>query len=229
MAQVDALVRPILLFKYRLSLFQHPYINIEQFHKETLSQEQRDSVLAAAEQSAVLLKNEGHQLPLSKTLRSLAVIGPLADSRLDTMGSWAIHGDRKDTITVAQGLREALPNAQIHVETGVEIERGSPTIFDEQVVPETPLLTTEALKKEAFERAVESARKAEAVVMVLGEAQTMSGENASRAHLDLPGEQERLLKEICALGKPVVLVLMAGRPLAIEWAADHVPGRPDDS
>ncbi len=222
-AEIDALVRPILLFKYRLGLFDHPYVDMADFRKETLSPEQRKAVEAAAEQTAVLLKNENHTLPLSKALHSLAVIGPLADSKLDTMGSWAIHGDRNDTVTVAEGLREALPNAQIKVAEGVEIERGSPTIFDEQVTPEKPHLTTDALRQQAFQQALDAARGAEAVVLVLGEAQTMNGENASRAHLSLPGEQERLLKEVSALGKPVVLVLMTGRPLTIEWAADHVP------
>ena len=222
-ADIDALVRPILLMKHRLGLFEHPYVDVDHFAAQTLTSATRQAVREAAEQSAVLLKNDNHVLPLSKSLRSLAVIGPLADSKLDTMGSWAIHGDRADTITVAQGLREALPNAAVTVETGVEIERGSPTIFDEQVVPEKPRLTTPALRDAAFQRALAAARNAEAVVMVLGEAQTMNGENASRARLDLPGEQERLLEAVQALGKPVVLVLMTGRPLTIEWAADHVP------
>lgn len=221
--EIDALVGPILRMKYRLGLFEHPYVDMDAFRRETLSPEQRKAVASAAEQTAVLLRNEGHVLPLSKSLRSLAVLGPLADSKLDTMGSWAIHGNRDDTITVAQGLREALPGAKMTVEQGVEIERGSATIFDEQVPPEKLRLTTPAVREEAFQRALAAARAAEAVVMVLGEAQTMNGENASRAHLELPGEQERLLEAVAALGKPVVLVLMTGRPLAIEWAAEHVP------
>lgn len=221
--QIDALVRPILLMKHRLGLFEHPYVDMDAFKRETLSPEQRHAAELAAEQATVLLKNENSTLPLSKSLHTLAVIGPLADSKLDTMGSWAIHGDRNDTVTVAQGLREALPNATVTVAEGLEIERGSATIFDEQVIPDKPHLTTPALRDAAFAKAVDAARNAEAVVLVLGEAQTMSGEDASRAHLNLPGEQERLLETVSALGKPVVLVLMAGRPLTIEWAADHVP------
>ncbi|MDQ2775970.1 MAG: beta-glucosidase BglX [Acidobacteriota bacterium] len=222
-ATIDSLVRPILKLKYELGLFSHPYADIDRFHQETASAEQRAAVRGAAEQTAVLLRNQGHVLPLSRSLRSIALIGPLADSRLDTMGSWSIHGNRSDTITVAQGLREMLPNAQVSVTEGVEIERGSPTIFDEQVPPEKPRLTTDAAKKAEFDHAIDLARQAEASVLVLGEAQTMSGESASRAGLALPGEQEQLLEAVSALGKPVVLVLMTGRPLDISWASTHVP------
>jgi beta-glucosidase len=221
-AQLDGLVRPILEMKYRLGLFTNPYVDIAKFHRETLSSDQREAVRKAAEQSAVLLRNDAHLLPLSKNVHSIAVIGPLGDSQLDTMGSWSIHGDRRDTVTIAQGLREALPAARVDVTTGVEITRGSPTIFDEQVVPVEPRLTTEAARKAEFEHALNLARNAEVAVLVLGEAQTMNGENASRAKLSLPGEQERLLEAVTALGKPVVLILMTGRPLDITWASIHV-------
>ncbi|MEO9078820.1 MAG: glycoside hydrolase family 3 C-terminal domain-containing protein, partial [Rhodanobacter sp.] len=222
-ATIDALVLPILKLKYQLGLFTNPYVDIDRFKRETGSPEQRKSVREAAEQTAVLLRNENHLLPLSRNVGSLAVIGPLADSKLDTMGSWAIHGDRRDTVTIAQGLRELLPHTRISVTEGVEIERGSPTIFDGQVPPEKPRLITAAEKKAEFNHALELARVADVSVLVLGEAQTMSGENASRAKLSLPGEQEQLLKAISALGKPVVLVLMTGRPLDISWASEHVP------
>lgn len=222
-AQLDNLVRPILAMKYRLGLFTQPYVDMDKFHRETLSTEQREAVRMAAEQSAVLLKNDGHILPLSKNLRSLAVLGPLADSALDIMGSWAIHGDRRDAVTIAAGLREALPNARVDVAMGVEISRGSPTIFDDQVVPDKPQFINDEARKAEFDHALELARNADATVLVLGEAQTMSGENASRGSLRLPGEQERLLEAVTALGKPVVLVLMTGRPLDVTWAAVHVP------
>ena len=220
---IDDSVRLILETKYKLGLFENPYVDMDKFKRETLSEAQREAVRNAAKQTAVLLKNDGHVLPLSKGIKSLAVIGPLADSGLDTMGSWAIHGNRKDTVTIAQGLREALPGARVDVTAGVEITRGSPTIFDEQVVPEKPKLLTEEAKKAEFDHALDLARNAEATVMVLGEAQTMNGENASRAQISLPGEQEKLLEAVTALGKPVVLVLMTGRPMDITWAAAHVP------
>jgi beta-glucosidase len=222
-AQIDDLVLPILEMKYRLGLFTNPYVDIENFHRETLSADQRSAVEQAAEQTAVLLKNENHLLPLNKSVNSVAVIGPLADSKLDIMGSWAIHGDRNDSVTIAQGIREALPNARVDVTTGVEISRGSPTIFDAQVVPVPPILLTPESRKAEFDHAVALARNADVVVMVLGEAQTMNGENASRATLTLPGEQEQLLEAVAATGKPVALVLMTGRPLDISWAEAHIP------
>lgn len=222
-ATIDDLVRPVLAVKYELGLFDHPYVDMPHFERDTASPEQRQAVRVAAEQTAVLLRNENHALPLRRDLKSVAVIGPLADSKVDTVGSWAIHGDRRDTVTIAQGLREMLPHAEVDVTEGVEIERGSATIFDSQVPPEPLHLTTEAARQAEFAHALDLARHAEVTVMVLGEAQTMSGENASRAHLNLPGEQEHLLEAVTALGKPVVLLLMNGRPLDITWASTHVP------
>ncbi len=222
-AELDSMVRPILAMKYRLGLFTQPYADMGKFKAVTGAPEQRKAVEMAAEQTAVLLRNEGHVLPLRKNVRSIAVIGPLADSKLDTLGSWAIHGDRENVVTVAQGIREMLPGAIVQVTKGVEIERGSATIFDEQVPPDKPTLTTPAAREAEFQRAVELARSAEVTVLVMGEAQTMNGERASRASLSLPGDQERLLEAVSALGKPVVLVLLTGRPLDVTWASEHVP------
>ncbi len=222
-SELDGMVRPILAMKYRLGLFTQPYADMQKFKAVTGAPEQRTAVELAAEQTAVLLRNEGHALPLRKDAKSVAVIGPLADSKLDTLGSWAIHGDRENVVTVAQGIREMLPGAQVQVTKGVEIERGAPTIFDEQVPPEKPTLTTPAAREAEFAHALELARGAEVTVLVMGEAQTMNGERASRASLSLPGEQERLLEAVVGLGKPVVLVLMTGRPLDITWASEHVP------
>ena len=220
-AAIDALVRPILEMKYRMGLFTQPYVDLDRFKKVTGAPEQRAGVREAAEQTAVLLRNEGNLLPLRRDVRSVAIIGPLADSKVDTLGSWAIHGDREHAITVAQGIREKLPNATVSVTEGVEIERGAPTIFDEQVPPAKVTLTTDAARKAEFAHALELARGADVSVLVLGEAQTMSGERASRASLTLPGEQEALLEAVVGLGKPVVLVLLTGRPLDITWASTH--------
>ena len=222
-AALDEAVRPILAAKYRMGLFTHPYVDLARMKAVTQSPEQRTAVREAAEQTAVLLRNENQLLPLRKDLHSVAVIGPLADSKVDTLGSWAIHGDHEHVVTVAEGIRERLPHAAVEVTPGVEIERGAPTIFDEQVPPPTPTLTTPALRSAEFDHALAVARNADVTVLVLGEAQTMNGERASRASLSLPGEQERLLEAVTALGKPVVLVLMTGRPLDITWASTHVP------
>lgn len=223
-AEIDAMIRPILATKYRMGLFKNPYVDMGRYKEITGSLEAHKGVLEAAEEAEVLLRNEGKILPLSKSLKSIAVIGPLADSKLDTLGSWAIHADREHVITVAQGIREMLPQASVEVTKGVEIARGSATIFDGQVPPTPMTLTTDAMREAEFHHALELAKKAEMTVMVLGEAQTMNGERASRASLSLPGEQERLLEAVVAIGKPVVLVLMTGRPDDITWASTHVPG-----
>lgn len=221
-AEVNERVRPLLAAKYRLGLFSNPYVDLDHYRQVTGSADGRSVVREAAEKSAVLLRNEVHALPLAKSVHSVAVIGPLADSKLDTLGSWSIHGDRENVVTVAQGIREKLPSATVSVTTGVEIERGSPTIFDEQVPPTKPVLTTDEARAKEFQHALDLARAADTTVLVLGEAQTMNGENASRASLTLPGEQQRLLEAVVALGKPVVLVLMTGRPLDLTWASTHV-------
>ena len=223
-AMVDEMVRPILEMKYRLGLFTNPYVDINRMQQVTLSAQEREAAEKTAEKTAILLRNEGNVLPLRKDIRSLAVIGPMADSQVDTLGSWAIHANRQDAITIAQGLREKLPNTQVAVTKGVEIERPAPpSIFDEQVPPTKATMTTDAEREAEFKHALDLAKKAEATVLVLGELQNMNGERASRASLTLPGKQEDLLEAVVALGKPVVLVLMTGRPLDVTWAASHVP------
>jgi beta-glucosidase len=223
-AMVDEMVRPILGMKYRLGLFTNPYVDIKHMQQVTLSAQEREAAEKTAEKTAILLRNEGNVLPLHKDIRSLAVIGPMADSQVDTLGSWAIHANRQDAITIAQGLREKLPNTQIAVTKGVEIERPAPaSIFDAQVPPTKATMTTDAERAAEFKHALDLAKNADAAVLVMGELQNMNGERASRASLTLPGKQEELLEAVVALGKPVVLVLMTGRPLDITWAASHVP------
>jgi beta-glucosidase len=222
-AQLDAIVRPILEMKYRLGLFTNPYASMDAYKDETLSPAQRESSRLAAEQSSVLLRNEQHLLPLAPSIKSIALIGPLADSGRDTIGSWSLHANPADTVTLAAGLRAKLPNVQINVTKGVEIVRTDSSIFDEQA-PEPPLtLLTPAAREAEFAHAIDLVRQSDIAILVLGEAQNMNGERASRATLNLPGQQEELLEAAVATGKPVVLVLMTGRPLDISWAAQHVP------
>ena len=220
---IDDAVRDILLAKYRLGLFTHPYISVERANAELGSPAQREASRIAAERSAVLLRNEGRVLPLKKTVGSIAVVGALADSKPDTMGSWSIHGNHSDTVTVLQGLRKKLGSTvAIHYAKGVEIERGQPSIFDEQFASPKPELTTGQERDAAFQDAVEQIKKSDVAVLVMGESQNMSGERASRLTLTLPGKQEELLEAAVATGKPIVLVLLNGRPLNITWASQHV-------
>jgi beta-glucosidase len=221
-ATIDGAVREILVAKYRLGLFKNPYADLKRNASETLSVEQRAAARHAATRTAVLLRNEGGLLPIKQAPHTLAVIGPLADAKADTMGSWSLAGNPEDTVTVLEGLQKRFPSTEIRTAKGVEIWREQRSIFDDQFPDPKPTLTTEEAKKAEFDRAIKMVRDSDITVLVLGEAQTMSGERASRASLTLPGKQQELLEAAVATGKPVVLVLVNGRPLDITWASQHV-------
>ncbi|MBN1138851.1 MAG: beta-glucosidase BglX [Anaerolineae bacterium] len=221
--EIDAAVRRILAIKVRMGLFEQPYADASRLAQVVALPEHREVARLAARRAMVLLRNEGGLLPLAKSLNNVAVIGPLADSKEGTEGSWMVFGHTPAAVTVLEGIRARLPGAQVSYAPGPEIRRDIPSWFDSmdpaaKKVPQTP---EEA--EAAFQTAVATARGAEVVVMVLGENADMAGEAASRASLDLPGRQEELLEAVVALGKPVVLVLLNGRPLSIHWAAENVP------
>jgi beta-glucosidase len=221
---IDDSVRDILLMKYKLGLFTNPYISLDHARAELGSTAQRDAARAAAERSAVLLRNQASVLPLRKSVASIAVIGPLADSKPDIMGSWSIAGHPDDAVTVLEGLRKKLGSAvTINYAKGVEIDRVQPSIFDDLFASPKPVLKTQQERDAEFQHAVDQAKKSDVAILVLGEAQNMSGERASRSTLALPGRQQELLEAVVATGKPVVLVLVNGRPLDIAWASQHVP------
>jgi beta-glucosidase len=222
-AQIDEAVRRILAVKVRLGLFEKPYTDEARVDSVLGDPQHRAEARLAAQRSMVLLRNEGHALPLSKTIETVAVVGPLGDSKADTEGSWMVFGHVPAAVTVLEGIKAKLPGATVTYAPGPEIRRQVPSFFDAfspgpKKTPQTP---EEA--EAAFRQAVETARGADVVIAVMGEKADMSGEAASRASLDLPGRQEELLKAVVALGKPVVLVLLNGRPLSINWAAEHVP------
>jgi len=222
-AEIDAAVQPILALKVRMGLFEQPYIDEALLDQVIALPEHRQVARRAAQRSMVLLRNEGRLLPLSKNLKNVAVIGPLADSKEATEGSWMVFGHQPGAVTVLEGIRAKLPGARVEYASGPEIRRDFPSPFDDfDPGKRKPAQTPEAAEV-AFQTAVETARGAELVIMVLGENADMAGEAASRGSLDLPGRQEDLLKAVVALGKPVVLVLLNGRPLSIVWAAEHVP------
>jgi len=224
MQRVDDAVRAILEVKYRLGLFAQPYAPAGAAAKEMVSAEQRHEARIAAERSAVLLRNEAGTLPLKKTLGSIAVVGALAESKADTMGGWSLAGKYDDTVTLLEGIRAKVGGSvQVRYAKGVEIERGKESIFDPQFRSPKPTLLTAADRDAAFKEAVEAVKASDVAVLVMGELQSMSGERASRSTLNLPGRQEELLEAAVATGKPVVLVLLNGRPLDVTWAAGHVP------
>ncbi len=223
-AEIDGAVRNILLAKYRLGLFEHPYADVASVPSKLVTAQQREAARSVAAHTAVLLRNQGNLLPLREGLHSIAVIGPLADSKPDTMGGWSLAGHYDDTITVLEGLRKRFSTGvTINATRGVEIDRGAPTIFDALFQSPKPTLTTDAARETEFQHAIDLVKQSEVAVLVLGEQQSMSGERASRSSLALPGKQQQLLEAAVATGKPVVLVLLNARPLDITWASNHVP------
>ena len=197
----------------------------ERSERELVSTAQREAARTAADRTAVLLRNEGGLLPLDKDIKSIAVIGPLTDTKPDIMGSWSLAGHPADAVTVIEGMRKRLAAGATKVlwAKGVEIERGQESIFDDQFPSPKPVLKTDAERETEFNHAIDLVKQTDVAVLVLGEAQTMSGERASRSSLTLPGKQQQLLEAAVATGKPVVLVLINGRPLDITWASQHVP------
>ena len=224
--QIDEAVRRILEAKFKLGLFENPYVDESRVAGIHNDPEHRRLARVAAQRSTVLLRNEGSVLPLVKgdpKVSSVAVIGPLADSKRDIRGSWSFVDDVNRAVTVLEGVRAKVgPSVKVEYAPGVDIARAYPSIF-EIMNGRRPAAWSEAQKRAEFEKAVSLARSSDVIIMVLGEHEEMSGEAASQSTIDLPGQQLELLKAVSALGKPVVLVLINGRPLEISWAAANVP------
>ncbi|MGH7547880.1 MAG: glycoside hydrolase family 3 N-terminal domain-containing protein [Gemmatimonadales bacterium] len=203
-AVVNTAVRRVLRAKASLGLFEDPYrgASVEREQAVQLTPEHRELARRLGREAIVLLKNDGSLLPLGPRVRTLAVIGPLADDQAATLGSWPGRGEATDAVTPLAGIKGRAGNLRVLYARGSGITDTSTAGFAE---------------------AVTVARQADLALLVLGEAGDMSGEAASRASLALPGAQQRLLEAVHEIGTPVVLVLMSGRPLAVQWAADHVP------
>ncbi|MGA2504925.1 MAG: beta-glucosidase BglX [Anaerolineales bacterium] len=222
-ADIDAAVRPILTIKIRMGLFEQPYIDESKLAQVVAMPEHREEARLVAQRSMVLLRNEGQLLPLAKNLRNLAVIGPLADSMEAIEGSWMVFGHTPAAVTVVEGIRAKLHGTKVAYAPGPEIRRDVSSFFDDMMPGAKKTVQLPEQAEAAFQAAMATAHSADVIVMVLGENADMAGEAASRASLDLPGRQEELLKAVVALGKPVVLILLNGRPLSIGWAAENVP------
>jgi beta-glucosidase len=222
-SQLDDLVRPILAAKYHLGLFEHPYADAtDQTHAEMLVKH-RQAARTAAARSAVLLRNEGSLLPLAKTTRRIAVIGPFANNKEDMNGPWSLTAKAEDTVSVFEGIRARFPGSDVNYAEGVQIAKEFPSSFDGSIGPrlEQPWSAEEAVRQR--KKALELASHADVVIMTLGELSGMDFEYSSRSSLTLPGKQQELLEQIEALGKPVVLLLFSTRPLDLLWASEHVP------
>ena len=207
-SKIDRAVRRVLEMKYRLGLFEDPYRYADQARQEATLY--KPEFLAAARdvarKSMVLLKNEGEALPLAADADRIAVIGPLGDSKADMIGSWSAAGDRQTRpVTILEGLK-----ARAGADIRVDYAKGASYEF------------ADAGKTDGFAEALALAQQSDVIVAAMGEKWDMTGEAASRTSLDLPGNQQALLEQLVATGKPVVLVMLSGRPNSITWADENV-------
>lgn len=198
--QIDEAVRRVLRLKFELGLFDDPYkfCNAEREKATLLSPAHRAAARDVARKSIVLLKNERQILPLKKS-QKIALIGPLADNKSELIGNWNGAGNTNDCVSLREGCTPEWHSGILHA-------RGC---------------ALEGSDKSGFAEALQAAQNADVVVVAVGEGAMMSGEAAARADIGLPGVQEDLVLELCKTGKPVVVVLMNGRPLAIPKIAEN--------
>lgn len=204
-ALIDDAVRRILTKKFELGLFDDPYrfINPEREKNSLNRPENVDAARDMARKSLVLLKNEGNLLPLSKNLKTIAIIGPLAKAEKELKGFWSLDVDQnKGIVSLMEGMQNHAGLTKLIYAQGCGITNTS---------------------RDGFAEAVTAAKNADVVIMAMGEAPDMTGEAKSKSNIHLPGIQEELIKEIMATGKPVIVLMMAGRPMIFNWTADHVP------
>jgi beta-glucosidase len=227
---VDEAARRVLRVKFALGLFDHPYTTPGPKYEAT--PERRAAARNVADETMVLLKNDpvegvGALLPLTAKAKEVALIGPLADNQRELLGAWTVTGDPSAVVTLRAALQERLGDRLLYAE-GCGLLSGE----DENILKQggfggtTPADTQLPLPDDAktIAEAVEMAKKADVAILALGEPTNwMEGEAASRATLGFTGAQQQLLEAVVATGKPVVLVILAGRPLELKWAAAHVP------
>jgi len=224
LAQIDFACRKVLEAKYKLGLFQDPYryCNEQRAKTEIFTDANRKAAREIAAQSFVLLKNQGNILPLKKS-GTIALVGPLADSRINMPGTWAVAARYDQAVSLLQGLKETVGD-QVKILTAQGSNLSYDTVFEKnaqmfgKTIPED-----NRPPEQMIEEAVNLARQSDVVVAALGESAEMSGESSSRSNIDLPDAQQELLKALLHTGKPVVLVLFTGRPLTIKWENDSVP------
>ncbi len=214
---LDDAVRRILTIKQELGLFEDPYkyCNAEHEKKFIGISEHHEAVLDVAKKSIVLLKNEGNLLPLNKTGQKIALIGPLANDKNSPLGSWRIASDDDTAVSVLEGM-QAYKGNHLEFEKGIDLIEGE-VAFTQEVSINSKINTTE------LNKAINLAKRADVVIMVLGEHGFQSGEGRSRTEIGLPGLQQELLEKIFKINKNIVLVLNNGRPLAIDWADKNIP------
>jgi beta-glucosidase len=193
--QIDNAVKNILRVKYKLGLFENPYVDPEA-EKKILDPAFLEHARKVARQSTVMLKNDNGTLPLNaEKIRSVAIIGPLADSPRDQMGTWSFDGLSENSVTPLEAIRDLIGDLKVNYVQGLKYSRDK--------------------NRDQFDAALAAAGRSDAILLFIGEEWILSGEGQSRGIIDLPGAQSELLTALAATGKPLVVIVMAGRPLAI--------------
>ncbi len=213
---INDATRRILTVKFELGLFDDPYkyCDPENEKNNIGNKEHHDAVLDVAKKSIVLLKNENNLLPLKKQGQKIALIGPLADEKNSPLGSWRLGSDDNTAVSVLEGMQQYKGNTLLF-EKGLNLVEGNASF--------TQHINVNTTDRSEIKKAVNTAKNADVVVLVLGEHGFQSGEGRSRTELNLPGLQQELLEEVYKANKNIVLVLTNGRPLTIEWADENIP------
>ena len=232
MQEIDQACRRILEAKYKLGLFDNPYrfLDPTQKAKCVYTKETRAFARKAAQECQVLLKNEDHLLPLSKNAK-IALIGPLGNRGDDMQGTWSVSSHKNETVTILQGIKEALaPKGSVTycegswlVEDSVLEQKLRTNILGFLIPNYKPEAVHQRPLQEMIDEAVKTARNADVVVAALGESSTMNGEGATRSDITIPQPQRQLLEALYNTGKPIVLLISTGRPLALEWENAQIP------
>ncbi len=220
--QIETGCRRILLAKEKLGLFEDPYryCDAERAKTEIMSDKNRAFAREVAAETHVLLKNNDEVLPLSKTAK-VALIGPLADSRRNMLGTWSVSGDHDKAVTVREGFEELVGKDNIMYARGANISNDE--VFAKNVNTFGPEITIEERSpEEMIAEAVSVSKKADVIVAVMGEAADMSGEGASMGYIGLQPSQKKLLKALKETGKPVVMILYNGRPMTLTWENENM-------
>jgi beta-glucosidase len=222
--QIDNAVRLILVAKYRLGLFDDPYryTDLERAKKEVFTSENRKTAREIASQSIVLLKNEGEILPIKKK-GTIALIGPLADNRENMTGTWSVAGKFEESVSLHDGLKNAVGDkAKIVYAKGANVVADS--LLESRVsIFGKPTYRDNRPASVMIAEALEVAKNADVIVAAMGESAEMSGEASSMTNIELDEIQRDLLKALLKTGKPVVMVLFTGRPMALKWEDENMP------
>ena len=220
--EIDLACRRVLEAKYKLGLFDNPNksINADREKQDVLTADNRSFARKIAEHSFVLLKNQAQTLPLKQS-GTIALVGPLADNHSEMLGTWVIAGDPSKSVSVMEGIKNVAGN-----NVNVLYAKGSNFTEDSLLGARAFPFGLSQMKdkrspQEMIDEAVETAKKADVVVAVVGESANMSGESSSRSDITIPKNQRELLKALAKTGKPLVIVLFNGRPLALPWENEH--------